>query len=217
MRAVRADLGILACLGADDVDLRALSGLTARHEEHAATVLRVTTGDQPFFDRLRAGATAVTTAARVYTPGRWHGAQFRARLVRHWGVREVVAVPVRGRVRTTAVLIGRDGLDFDEDELRLLTELQPVVSALVAILDLDSLPTPTARLVRLTEREDSILKLLSQGLTASRMARLAGCSPRTVHHHLASIYAKLDVGDRLSAVNRARELGLVDGDTLLLT
>lgn len=62
---------------------------------------------------------------------------------------------------------------------------------------------------RLTGRELEVLALLARGHKAATIARLAGCSPRTVHRHLSSIYRKLGVPDRLSAVNRAHLLGLL--------
>jgi DNA-binding CsgD family transcriptional regulator len=61
----------------------------------------------------------------------------------------------------------------------------------------------------LTLREMSILSLLSKGLTAESLARRLGISPRTAEKHLEHIYRKLDVGDRLMAVQRAYELGLL--------
>ena len=56
-----------------------------------------------------------------------------------------------------------------------------------------------------------MLRLLSEGLLARTIAARLAVSPRTVHHHLGSIYAKLGVCDRLSAVLRARGMGLLDG------
>jgi DNA-binding CsgD family transcriptional regulator len=63
----------------------------------------------------------------------------------------------------------------------------------------------------LTAREREVLRLLSEGLLARTIAARLDVSPRTVHHHLGSIYSKLGVCDRLSAVLRARGLGLLDG------
>ena len=55
----------------------------------------------------------------------------------------------------------------------------------------------------------TILTLLSQGLTAEGLARRLSISPRTVGKHLEHIYRKLDVCDRLMAVQTAHELGLL--------
>ena len=55
----------------------------------------------------------------------------------------------------------------------------------------------------------AVLILLSQGLTAEGLARRLNISPRTVGKHLEHIYRKLDVSDRLMAVQSARELGLL--------
>jgi DNA-binding CsgD family transcriptional regulator len=54
-----------------------------------------------------------------------------------------------------------------------------------------------------TQREQQILGLLAQGLSASAMAARVGLSPRTVHRHLGNIYRKLNAHDRLTAVNLA--------------
>jgi DNA-binding CsgD family transcriptional regulator len=61
----------------------------------------------------------------------------------------------------------------------------------------------------LTGRELAVLRLLVRGLTAEAMARRLGCSPRTVSKHLERLYRKLGVGDRLMAVEQARQNGLV--------
>jgi len=45
-----------------------------------------------------------------------------------------------------------------------------------------------------------VLQLLSQGMTAARIGHTLGISPRTVHTHLAHLYRKLDVTDRVQAV-----------------
>ena len=61
----------------------------------------------------------------------------------------------------------------------------------------------------LTAREAEVLTLLSEGGTAWAIARRLQVSPATVRKHLEHLYRKLEVQDRLSAVNRGRELGLV--------
>lgn len=61
----------------------------------------------------------------------------------------------------------------------------------------------------LTVRELEVLRLLAEGLLARTIAVRLELSPRTVHHHLGSIYDKLGVRDRLAAVLHAREQGLL--------
>ncbi len=61
----------------------------------------------------------------------------------------------------------------------------------------------------LTERELAVLTLLGEGLTAQAIARRLQTSPRTVQKHLEHAYRKLGVRDRLVAVQRAREAGLL--------
>lgn len=61
----------------------------------------------------------------------------------------------------------------------------------------------------LTLREHEVLALLAAGYTAGRIGRRLRISERTVHKHLENIYGKLEVHDRLAAVLRAADLGLV--------
>jgi DNA-binding CsgD family transcriptional regulator len=67
---------------------------------------------------------------------------------------------------------------------------------------------------RLTTREGEVIQLLSEGLLASTIATRLDVSPRTVHAHLASAYRKLGAHDRLTAVNRAREMGVIGANKL---
>lgn len=60
----------------------------------------------------------------------------------------------------------------------------------------------------LTPRERDILGLLSQGLRTVEIASALHLSPKTVSNNLTTIFAKLEVTDRTSAVLRARESGL---------
>jgi len=63
--------------------------------------------------------------------------------------------------------------------------------------------------VRLTRREREVLILISQGLPSREVAEQLIVSKRTVDFHLANIYHKLDVSNRLQAFRRASELGLI--------
>lgn len=74
-------------------------------------------------------------------------------------------------------------------------------------------PTPagifSAEFEPLTEREQEVLQLASQGYTNKAIGVQLGISDRTVQGHLAKIYAKLSAGSRTEAVMRGVELGLI--------
>ncbi len=61
----------------------------------------------------------------------------------------------------------------------------------------------------LTSREQEVLRLIAEGLTNKRVAKLLEISPRTVSTHLTRIYGKLWVRGRTAAVVKAARLGLV--------
>lgn len=104
----------------------------------------------------------------------------------------------------------RDGA-FDPAALRRAAAIQPLVRGLdrhvrmLAALD----PSPEGPL--LTPRETVVLALLSRGSTVAGIAARLAISPRTVHKHQEHLYRKLGAVDRLSAVLRAQELGLLPG------
>ena len=61
----------------------------------------------------------------------------------------------------------------------------------------------------LTPREREVLALVARGLTAYATARQLGIGERTVHTHLRNTYAKLRVPNRVSAVLRAQQAGIL--------
>lgn len=63
--------------------------------------------------------------------------------------------------------------------------------------------------VRLTGREQQVLSVAAEGLTAREIANRLGVRERTVTTHLARIYGKLGVGSRLAAIRMAADSGLV--------
>ena len=116
-----------------------------------------------------------------------------------------LAIPVRLADRSHSVLVlSRGGTDFDETQLQLARQLQPLVMLLERTAERSSrLGESVAGHFGLTWREASVLALLRQGLTIHAISRQLCCTPRTVEKHVEHLYRKMDVRDRLSAVRAA--------------
>jgi DNA-binding CsgD family transcriptional regulator len=110
--------------------------------------------------------------------------------------------------RTTALVLAGEvpNSPLLEDAGRALREVDGVLARTSV-----TVPEPRSGGARgsLTARELEVLRLLAEGLLARTIAVRLEVSPRTVHHHLGSIYDKLGVCDRLAAVLCARERGLL--------
>jgi DNA-binding CsgD family transcriptional regulator len=61
----------------------------------------------------------------------------------------------------------------------------------------------------LTSKEVEVLALLAEGLRNKEIGERLNRSTRTIDHHLAAIFTKLDVGTRAEAVSAAYRLGVV--------
>jgi DNA-binding CsgD family transcriptional regulator len=96
--------------------------------------------------------------------------------------------------------------DFADDERSLAELIQPVLAAIDRGLPPPG--PPSAPAPSLTAREIQVLAVVSQGLTAHACGHVLRISERTVRKHLEHAYAKLGCHDRLSAVLKARRLGL---------
>lgn len=64
----------------------------------------------------------------------------------------------------------------------------------------------------LTAREQEILRLLAEGLSAKDIARKLFISPKTVENHRANLMNKLDLHSTIELVRYAAKLGLIDVD-----
>jgi DNA-binding CsgD family transcriptional regulator len=106
-------------------------------------------------------------------------------------------------------LLGRSDRDFSDADLELARRVQPLIWLLDRQVEVLAETATTAALPELTGREQAVMGLLAQGCTAEAIGRRLGSSPRTVHKHLEHLYRKLEVRDRLMAVQRGRELGLL--------
>jgi DNA-binding NarL/FixJ family response regulator len=67
----------------------------------------------------------------------------------------------------------------------------------------------TGEPANLSAREIEVLEHAARGLTVGQVARRLELSPRTVETHLGNVYRKLGVGNRVQALARASELGLI--------
>lgn len=181
----------------------------------------------PLLRPVAAGDLTPSTAARAYGEASWLQSATRAGCLLSLGVDQLVQLPIHGGRGLVTFIFGREGADFTGNDLALLTTVQPVVAGLGKLLQLSRhVPlgdapirgTEADRFGRfvsmLTDREIEVLQLLADGHTAAVIARLAHCSPRTVHRHLGSIYDKLGVSDRLSAVKQAYLLEVIEQDSV---
>lgn len=121
-----------------------------------------------------------------------------------------------------AILAGADGYllkDAPPEELhRSLHEVMsggaPMSPAIarkaLALLRQPPEPTPaTPEQYDLSEREIEILQQLSKGLRYRQVAQNLYISEGTVRKHIEHIYRKLQVHNKLSAVDKARKSGLI--------
>jgi DNA-binding CsgD family transcriptional regulator len=65
------------------------------------------------------------------------------------------------------------------------------------------------RSIGLTPREHEILEWLASGQSNKELARSLDISPNTVKTHLARLYEKLEVRNRVEAIEKARWLALI--------
>lgn len=70
-------------------------------------------------------------------------------------------------------------------------------------------PEGVHRAIRLTKREIEVLTLIAQGHSSKEAADALYVSKRTVDFHLANIYDKLQVNNRVQAFRAATRLGLI--------
>jgi len=81
---------------------------------------------------------------------------------------------------------------------------------LLAALEGEATTAATPLVEPLSPRETEVLRLLTTHLSHAEMAVELVVSVHTVRSHVKSIYSKLDAHSRIEAVDRARELGLLD-------
>jgi DNA-binding CsgD family transcriptional regulator len=127
-----------------------------------------------------------------------------------------LALPLPDQTGTRMALsIGRPGKDFTDRERTYARRLQPLLAGMEAQRrhftrwHRGGADTTLATEHGLTPREQTVIGLLAEGLTAESIGRRLAISPRTVHRHLENAYRKLGVTDRLAAVLRAQRMGIL--------
>jgi DNA-binding NarL/FixJ family response regulator len=90
--------------------------------------------------------------------------------------------------------------------------IDPAVANLVlrAYRDQDASPAAPTGIQGLTEREVEVLRLMALGRTNSEIATELFVSERTVKTHIGHVFTKLDVRDRVAAILRALDAGIVE-------
>jgi DNA-binding NarL/FixJ family response regulator len=74
----------------------------------------------------------------------------------------------------------------------------------------------TLKPVRLTKREVEVLVLIANGFSSKEVSERLFVSKRTVDFHLANIYEKLKVSNRVQAFRVAIKLGLIPFEPTML-
>jgi DNA-binding NarL/FixJ family response regulator len=88
---------------------------------------------------------------------------------------------------------------------------RPALSAVVSQFGVFRKPEPEAsRIATITMREREVIGLICQGRKNKQIAEQLFISEKTVGHHLTSIFAKLEVSDRLELLVYSYRHGLAD-------
>ncbi|PWW21016.1 regulatory LuxR family protein [Geodermatophilus normandii] len=227
LRVVAGALTDLLCadfVGRVALDLRDRSAEVRRHPQggrsgdDVARHLLALAGDHPVVRSLRADRSRGLPAPRRLSDVATRAELLRnaayVELLRPGGAEHQMTIPTArtgagGRVWT----VNRSGAEFSDRDLASARALQPVLALLDRTVGAHLAAAPDGVAAReelgLTAREVQVLGHVGSGLTADAVARLLRISDRTVHKHLENAYRKLDRHDRLLAVDRARELGVL--------
>lgn len=104
--------------------------------------------------------------------------------------------------KTASVFAQKLLIEFEKYKCRIDTKKNSAPQVL-------SLEQEGGGIIRLTNRENDILELLSQRMSDKEIAAHLLISYGTVKRHAANIYRKLDVKGRRQAVIKATELGII--------
>jgi DNA-binding CsgD family transcriptional regulator len=143
----------------------------------------------------------------VASQRQWHGTPLYQEVYREFGRAHQLGLMTRMAEPGigTGWTFTRSGSDFTDRDLDLAAGVLPVLIALEA-----SRPAQQALpVVNVKPRELVLLTHLAAGHTARAIGRQMGITERTVRKHLGELYVVLQCNDRLVAVQRAKDLGLL--------
>ncbi|PXX65014.1 regulatory LuxR family protein [Nocardia tenerifensis] len=127
------------------------------------------------------------------------------------GIDRQLALPLRSRPgRIRGVIMSRSGHGFTDRDLEYAELARTLLDTVEAHETAFAKPAlADSGQYRLTPRELAVLGLLCDGLTAHAIGSRLGISPATVTKHKENLYRKLRVNDRVTAIRKAQDLGLV--------
>lgn len=143
----------------------------------------------------------------VATLAEWHATELYQQVYREFGPAHQLGLMTRmaGRGIGMGWTFTRSGADFADGEL----ELAHLVLPVLIVLEARSAALQTPPRMTVKPRETVLLGYLAAGYTARSIGHHMGITERTVRKHLGELYVVLRCNDRLLAVQRARELGLL--------
>ncbi|MFJ9121268.1 LuxR C-terminal-related transcriptional regulator [Streptomyces sp. NPDC102394] len=131
------------------------------------------------------------------------------------GIDRQLALPLSSRLgQVRGVILSRSGQGYTDRDLEyagLACSLLDTVSAHERVMsNIARLADPAE--FGITPREMTVLALLNEGLTAHAVGSRLRITERTVVKHKENLYRKLRVHDRVTALNKARALGLLSSE-----
>ncbi|MGH3146725.1 MAG: LuxR C-terminal-related transcriptional regulator, partial [Rubrobacter sp.] len=192
-------------------------GILALREDEAGRALELLRGSlevhRDLGDRWRAASVLEGLAETICVKGHFE------RSARLFGaaetIREAISAPVPPCERAgldEGVAVARAGMGGGAFETALSLGRAMTLDQALAEASLTPQGPEKTRTVHpagLTARETEVLRVVAEGLTDAQAAERLFLSPRTINHHLRSIYRKLGVPSRAAAARVALERGLI--------
>jgi DNA-binding CsgD family transcriptional regulator len=127
------------------------------------------------------------------------------RICRPLGISYVMKLFLHTSTGGCSFVFDAERKDFSQRDRAVLNALAPHLSRLRqrAATTIPAAINQVPELDSLTRREHDVLRLAASGLTNRQIAEALYIAPGTVRKHLDNIYAKLDVPNRTTAINRA--------------